>query len=379
MIGEGVSVDISVEKKRILYLDLARTVAIISISTNHAVNRSYAIYSGQQMEYLQLSFAENIFKAVVYVFSRIGVPLFMMITGVLVLRKSFESEKEVRSFYKYNWGRMLLTTEIWLFIMYWVQCLLDLLGGKELAPLGELIAGCVYNACFINQKTFGSIWYMQMILPLYLVLPVFAVFIKKGGGKYLVLPAGLLFFMSFLIPSVNTFIVRNQGTDSFGITLVEPVAHLVLYIFAGYYISSEQCILRKIRKDVLFGVLTLLLFGICVFDQFYGFGQAYDYHVGYESVSIFVLSCVIFEWFRRNDRAVFPVRRWVHWISSASFAIYFVHIVIMDLLNQLIVFEGWTRYWKLFFLEGVAVGGAVVVIAILSANHLIRKYVFLIK
>ena len=77
------------KKNRIMWLDIARAIAIISITFNHAVNRSFNIYTGQFSEYLQIPAYLTIVKAVLYAFSRIGVPLFLMISGTLLLPRDF--------------------------------------------------------------------------------------------------------------------------------------------------------------------------------------------------------------------------------------------------------------------------------------------------
>ena len=70
---------------RSYYLDIARAIAIISISLNHAVNRTYDNYAGQMEEFLELSWASSLLKAVTTMFSHLGVPLFLMISGALLL------------------------------------------------------------------------------------------------------------------------------------------------------------------------------------------------------------------------------------------------------------------------------------------------------
>ena len=65
-------------KKRSLYLGVARTVAIISISLNHAVNRTYKNYEGQQLEFLTIPLIDTVLKSIITVFSKLGVPLFLM-------------------------------------------------------------------------------------------------------------------------------------------------------------------------------------------------------------------------------------------------------------------------------------------------------------
>ena len=70
---------------RVKYLDIARTIAIISITVNHAVNRSFAVNSNQYAEFHEIPLYLTGLKTVIYAFSRIGVPLFLMISGALLL------------------------------------------------------------------------------------------------------------------------------------------------------------------------------------------------------------------------------------------------------------------------------------------------------
>ena len=49
---------------RSYYLDIARAIAIISISLNHAVNRIYDNYFGQMEEFLESSYLSSLLKSV---------------------------------------------------------------------------------------------------------------------------------------------------------------------------------------------------------------------------------------------------------------------------------------------------------------------------
>ena len=77
------------EKTRINYLDFARSIAIISITVNHAVNRSFNIYVDQYKEFCSMPLIITIIKSILHCFSRIGVPLFLMISGTLLLPRDY--------------------------------------------------------------------------------------------------------------------------------------------------------------------------------------------------------------------------------------------------------------------------------------------------
>ena len=97
---------------RSYYLDIARTIAIISISLNHAVNRTYDNYFGQMEEFLESSYLSSLLKSVVTVFSHLGVPLFLMISGALLLHKRMETADDVKRFYRHNLLELFITAEI---------------------------------------------------------------------------------------------------------------------------------------------------------------------------------------------------------------------------------------------------------------------------
>lgn len=59
--------------------------------------------------------------------------------------------------------------------------------------------------------------------------------------------------------------------------------------------------------------------------------------------------------------------------------VYFIHILIMLLLVWNMNFGGWSRSLKLLFLEGVSVGGSILLIALFSGIPFCRRRMFGIK
>lgn len=79
---------------RSYYLDIARAIAIISISLNHAVNRIYDNYFGQMEEFLESSYLSSLLKSVATVFSHLGVRRFLRSAAVKVTALSPGKAKE---------------------------------------------------------------------------------------------------------------------------------------------------------------------------------------------------------------------------------------------------------------------------------------------
>ncbi len=74
------------------WLDCARTIAIVLVTFNHAVNRGFS--SQPYEEYLLRTHMITMIHAILNVMSRMGVPLFLMITGALLLKRDYTDSIE---------------------------------------------------------------------------------------------------------------------------------------------------------------------------------------------------------------------------------------------------------------------------------------------
>lgn len=363
---------------RQLYLDVARVLAIISISLNHAVNRTYNNFSNQMQEFLEISLGSTILKTVVTAFSQLGVPLFLMISGALLLNKRIENGQDVKRFYKHNLLSLFITTEIWYFLMYWCILLLD--PSKhifEAEGFVGVILRLISTMLFFNQTAFGSMWYMPMILCLYVTIP-FAVIVKdKVPGRYLCLPLLLVFFRAMLLPAANAALSFQGHPELSSIIQVSNLCSMYyLYVFAGYWVSREK--LSKLHNWVVLTVAGALFVACCVF-QFYAYQQPDNYLVSYSSPLILLCATFVFEAVRRYSYVLNRLKSKITALSKMCFGIYFIHIIIMSLLIWYMSFAGWHRSVKLLFLEAVSVIGSIVIIAFLSKIKVCRKYLFDMK
>ena len=370
----------TVKSNRQLYLDVARCIAIISITFNHAVNRSFDNYGNQMAEFLSIPIASSVLKAVITVFSRIGVPLFLMISGALILTKTIENAADIKRFYKKNLLSLLITTEIWYVLFFWfIVLVLPQNQVLETQGFGGALWGMVQTMLFQNQLTFDSMWYMPMILCLYTTIPFVIIVINKLRPSYgvMLLPAGIVAVNNIILPAINAFL-QMQGQPTFSSVLQE--AHLVsilyLYILGGYFIS--QGALAKL-KDWLVAVIAGGSFLLCCGYQLYCYAQPMNYLVKDVFPLIYVSAGFLFELLRRKAHHFSKLSRPVTYLSRISFGIYFMHIIVLNLLTTFMDFSAWSQPLKMLFLEVATVGGSILIIAPLSKIKVLRKYLFLIK
>lgn len=376
----------TVQTQRKYYLDIARAIAIISISFNHAVNRSYANYSGQMAEFYDIALWSTMFKTVITVFSRIGVPLFMMITGVLILNKKMENGDDLKKFYKHNLLSLLITTEIWYVLIYWFLVLSGSQPVLENRGVFGAVLGMFETMLFQNQVTFDSLWYMPVILCLYTTLPfVIMAKDKLSRSKFswlFLLPVVVVFLNNMVMPSVNDFLrLHGLPTYTSALYMSDLISYFYLYILAGYFVG--QGVLGKWKTWVVAGA-AVGTFLLCCGYQMYMYAQERNGLIDYYFPLLPVCAGMLLELLRRGADRLRRLERPVTYLSRMAFGVYFTHIVIMTVVNSdkvdaLLHYAAWEPALKTLFLEAVSVGVSIILIALLSKIKVLKKYLFMIK
>lgn len=364
--------------ERILWLDAVRCLAIISITFNHALSRSFSTQKSTLKEFEKIPIIVSLIKAILYTFSRVGVPLFLMLTGILMIKRDFSNKEVLNKFIKHNWVSLFITTEIWLAIMYFQLSFGDLVLNYSSSALTEFVANFVLNQLFLNQTTMGSMWYMPMILCVYLMIPVASIAIKNINRKYILLLVAFAAALSMLIPNLNT-IVSGLGIEkSFksAFTINDLFSIYFIYVVLGYYIGDG--LLNRIKnKWVILGG-GIVSFGLTALFQFWIYSSPIDYYLRYRDIGILISACFLLECFRRWSQFLMPIKKQIIYLSSISFGIYFVHICIMTYLHHLIGKK--IQYLQKFLLlESVSFIGAIIIIYFLSKISIFKKYLFMIK
>lgn len=366
---------------RTVWIDVVRSIAIISVTLNHAVNRSFEVYVGQSAEFLQLPIWMSIIKSAICAFSRIGVPLFLMITGALLLGRDYEEKGRISHFLKHNWLSLFITTEIWLVIMFWYLQI-----GSESVLFSQGIKVCLVRflmtLLLINPVTMVSMWYMGMILCVYLMIPVLAIGLKKIDWRYFLIPMLIVAFSAFFLPDVNAVLkgLNFKYELAASLSAKNIFSGFVVSMILGYLLANNKIEIIKNAKTNLILVMAILSFVAYLIFQLWFFHIDYDYVVGYASIFPYLTAFFVFELIHRFKPGKI-VQKLTEKLSRISFGIYFVHICIMTglvaLINRLSL--NITYLSKFAFLEIVSFFGSILIIVILSKSKYLKKYLFGIK
>lgn len=122
--------------ERIKWIDFIRAFAILTVLICHSTEAIYPIEPEGLTAY---SFPNQFLALLLFSIGRIGVPLFLFMSGYLLMDRRYDENACIR-FWKTKWLGLLIATELWI-IIYDVF----LAGiGREDFPLQDYLPTCYF-------------------------------------------------------------------------------------------------------------------------------------------------------------------------------------------------------------------------------------------
>ena len=310
-------------------LDLVRAMAAFCVVVNHVIEH---VYSFNYDSITALTTSDQKFCFALYILGRMGVPLFLLLTGYLLLAKEYDQAK-IKHFYTHNFLQLLVVWEIWIIIYQVFICWF----------YEEPFDFSVYllRALFLKNARLGHTWYIPMIIGMYLFLPFVSVALNKINGKLLAIFLVVSFIYIFVVPGINLFqnvyntptdmLVNSQLDMSFGGNVYG--FYLILgYCFARYKDKIDKAFKQAIPV-VAIGVLGFRMYLTTVRTQFMFYSIGYPNNVWYVWYDFMLMpicgGCI----FLILNKIKLPklIQRIVTELSVCSFGIYLVHYIMVKL------------------------------------------------
>lgn len=137
--------------------------------------------------------------------SKVGVPLFLILSGYLMLDRDYTEPDRLKRFFVHNWLPMVVAFELWVFVSFLLSA-----GKYAIQPDGsfrDLVGGVLSTAAFWGEPYMTYFWYMQMIIGIYLFIPPLASFlhtvVSKGCRVWVHVVMSLLLVWVFLLPTMQ--------------------------------------------------------------------------------------------------------------------------------------------------------------------------------
>lgn len=358
-------------------LDLIRTIAILSVLLCHSIEAYYYLFQDKLVLWKLISFKSKFFDIFCFTIGRLGVPLFLFLTGILCAKKTFSESKDIKKFYKKTYLPLLITFEIWIII--W-NVFIYFLSKTGFEVPNICITDVLQN--MILLKTVGFIlpaWYVPMILGIYLFLPFISNALNKYSINDIKIPLVVGIIVSFVFPTLNVvnFFKFNFITD-LDVLLTGGV--FCTYLVVGKYIYDG--LLNSIKfKYILF--LQIISFILCVLMQFYCLNHLIYYKLWYDNFFLFCASLLLLEIIRRKvhfNNSTKKFEKVFKYFSCISFPTFLIH----NMVQYLIYFYSsfmykFNPFIRVIYMYTISLIITIIIIEILRKQKFLNKYLLRIK
>lgn len=292
-------------------VDLIRCIAIILVIMVHTSGFPYR-FPNDVVSSLDIVnwFSTNVYDAI----AMVGVPLFVMLTGALLLNPD-KVDEPLRVFYKKRFTRIGIPFIFWT-LVYFVWFFNVRQNPVTLFNIEQGLLGGSYPI----------LWYMYLLFGLYSVTPILRVLVKHLNRQLFAYLLILWFTGTVVTPFIHTF-------TSFSFN---PVM-FVFFDWVGYFLLGIFLVNSKVRKSTAYTAAILGILGAVLGDWAIAAisgPQHIGYFHGYMSFNIIIGSAAFFFLLLSIQPTKVTshskINRMVHWISQNTLPIYLIHIIVLE-------------------------------------------------
>ncbi len=257
---------------------------------------------------------------------RPSVPLFVMLSGYLLLSKDYA----LGNFLKKRFSRIVIPALFWMGI----YMLYSFIAKGEPATWWDVIK------IIVTGPVHYHLWFIYLIIGLYLIYPILRPWVKSASER------DLLYFLTLC--AIGTWVYKTLlvfGNMSIGIYF-ELASNNAGYFVLGYYLGTKSAAddeklnmpWRFNRQQLSRISLVLVIAGTVstALLTYWGSslkGQNFTFFYDYltPNVSISAIGWFMFVKTTFNNRPLLDIEKD---FASASFGIYFVHVLVIDWWSQ---------------------------------------------
>lgn len=302
-------------RKRLFYMDLLRAIACLSVVMIH-VSAEFVVRGTTGPDFILGNLLDSL--------SRAGVPLFVMISGALMLDEKYE-------FTKKKWLGHIAKMAAFFFV--WSSVYFVLYNDWGLVARGKKLKALKVLAQILSGHY--HLWFVPMILGIYLIVPLLRLWVKEKNVKHVRYFLILSTVVSFIIPQLDGMQILVGGTFWENMNL-QYTALYPTYFILGWYLNRGVKHSKLVIGLGVFGFLMTFVgthLAATLLNLKYPFYENFTVNVLLYSAGIFVLCRELFVQGKEPGRML---RGTVNWIGKCSLGIYAVHVYMISKLMWLI-------------------------------------------
>lgn len=336
----------SIEKdnKRIIWLDFVKFIAISMMIAVHCTDNVTPTERSEAWYNLWGSFYGS--------FMRPAIPLFVMVTGALLL----PVKENISTFYTKRLTRLVIPFIVWSVLYNLFPWITRLLGLSPTiindffawAEPDQSFSGALHNILMIpfNFSMLAvQMWYVYLLIGLYLYMPFFSAWVKQASVKEQKIFL-TLWLISLFIPYLREYLTKDLwGTCSWNeFGLLYYFAGFNGYLLLGYYIKNND-INFSWGKLAVIGIPSFII-GYCI--TFLGFksitaipgqpAELVELFFTYCSPNVLLMTLPIFLVIKKNHFKSVTIRRFAINISTCTLGIWMSHYLFLGPCYMLVKF-----------------------------------------
>ena len=348
MISQSVSQSAS-QSNRIYWLDVTRAIAILFVVFTHV--------------HEQVGVDSYIIQAIFYDIDRLGVPLFFMLSGALVLPKIVNINMWV--FYRKRIPQFIFLLFFYSFLTTFIQKAFSNIPIWQSLKESFVFTNGIYPA---NTGGAHHLWFMYTIIELYLIAPFLGKLLERLSNReilfFLVISIFLTQFKDSLIGGfrIEVDFIQRLGSDFLG-------------GYLNFFVIGYLLIYRRINLSLL-SSLALFLFPILFSllrelhkSEFIGVFHWYSSSLSILLSSVGLLSLIRIA-FENTQKSIF-----IEGISLYSFGIYLSHYIFIYIFKEIIDFSIFSFWERLIVLYIPSFVSAYIFTWLLSKNKYTKLFV----
>lgn len=293
-------------------LRVVATISVILIHVTAEILYQYGCISNS------IWWTGNVYDSIV----RFCVPVFVMLTGVLMLSRTYE----LSDFLRKRFSRIILPFLFWSLIYAAFSLNDKIAAGHEMSVL-QIIKKVIY--LLLNGSSY-HLWYIYMIIGIYLFVPILSKWVQNATEKE------ILYFLtiwgcSLLLsqPMLSQYEVNINLTYFSG---------FIGYVVLGYYLSVKSFACSKRRLNIIAVLLMVAGVGITIIGTYYLSNRNNnfnEYFYNYNTVNVLMVSIGIFLFFKNLEVSNAIVVKATNFIGQYSYGIYLVHVLVLRFMGEM--------------------------------------------
>lgn len=339
----------NINKKEIIYLDILKIFACFMVIINHT--------NGFILEYK--TFANTTFYCIMFSICKVAVPLFLMITGALVLSKNYSYKKVLKCIF-----RVFIPTFFLSFAFY-----IDDIGIHNINIFEFL-------KMILNKPYIQPYWYIYALIGIYIVLPFIQKMVKKFTDKDYIVFISMFLIMPTFIDFLKIYLKVNI---SYNLHLAFfPI--IISIVICGDYISKIKLSKKILSTFIFIFIVAYVIMLLSMYLPYLNKGEI-SYILGsWNSFPVVLMSTSLFyiiRYFFENKKYSKRLINIITMIASTTFGIYLIHTAIhyklykLSIIQKIFNFNGIVAITILDFLVFIV---CMIIIYVLKKIPFVKQY-----